>query len=126
MNMRAIRSTRTIPEMAVRSAIHGLGYRYRLHIKGLPGKPDIVFGPKKKIVFVHGCFWHQHPDKTCPDSRLPKSRLDYWVPKLARNIERDAENIRALREGGWKVLIVWECQTRKIAPLQKRLVKFLE
>ena len=85
-NMRAIRSTGSRPEMAVRHLVHGMGYRYRLHAKQLPGKPDLVFASRRKVIFVHGCFWHQHPKAGCRDARPPKSNLDYWQPKLERFI----------------------------------------
>ena len=79
----------TKPELAVRSLVHRMGFRYRLHKKGLPGRPDLVFGPRKKVIFVHGCFWHQHPDPACAKSRLPRSRIDYWTPKFEANKARD-------------------------------------
>ena len=124
-NMAAIRSQDTKPELVVRKLLHGMGYRYRLHRKDLPGKPDIVFGSRKKIIFVHGCFWHCHSDKSCP-ARLPKSNTDYWSPKLRRNKERDAANIEKLRAEDWQVEIVWECQTADTGTLAKRLVAFME
>ncbi len=124
--MSAIRSAGMKPEMIVRSLVHRLGYRFRLHAPELPGKPDLVFRPRKKVIFVHGCFWHQHPRPSCRDGRLPKSNSDYWNTKLARNVERDAENIRKLRASGWKVLVVWECDAIKHGDgLAKRLSKFL-
>ncbi|GAB4142597.1 MAG: very short patch repair endonuclease [Sphingomonadales bacterium] len=112
-NMRAIRSKGMKPEMVVRRLVHSMGYRYRLHRKDLPGKPDLVFGPRRKVIFVHGCFWHQHDDPACKLAHAPKSRLDYWQPKLARNKERDAANLAALEALGWQVLTVWECETRQ-------------
>lgn len=111
-NMRRIRSKDMKPEMVVRRLVHGMGYRYRLHRKDLPGKPDLVFPGRKKVIFVHGCFWHQHGDPDCKIARRPKSNLDYWNPKLDRNVERDARNQAKLREMGWDPLIVWECQAR--------------
>lgn len=106
--MRAIRSKDMKPELAVRRAAYALGYRYRLHRKDLPGKPDLAFISKKKAIFVNGCFWHQH--KTCREGRPPKSNSAYWAPKLQRNIERDRENVEALELAGWTVLTLWECE----------------
>lgn len=108
--MRRIRSKDTKPEMALRSSLHKHGYRFRLHAKDLPGKPDIVFRSLKKAIFVHGCFWHQHENPNCVDSRIPNSRPDYWQPKLLRNKERDIEHTNNLRMMGWKVKTVWECE----------------
>lgn len=112
-NMRRIRSKDMKPEMVVRRLVHGMGYRYRLHRKDLPGKPDLVFPSRKKVIFVHGCFWHQHGDPECKIARRPKSNLDYWNPKLDRNVNRDAQNQAELREAGWEYLIVWECEARE-------------
>lgn len=111
------------PEMVVRRLIHGLGFRYRLHDKSLPGKPDLVFKKRRKIVFVHGCFWHRH--ENCRLARLPKSRVDFWLPKLDRNRERDAENSRRLKELGWEVLVIWECEITKVDLLKERIKDFL-
>src|SRR5579863_5915913 len=102
--MRRIRSTDTSPELIVRRLVHGMGYRYRLHVASLPGKPDLVFVGRKKIIEVRGCFWHQHTG--CIDSHIPKSRVRYWGPKLGRNKSRDAANLRRLRLQGWRVLIL--------------------
>ena len=107
-HMRRIRKTDTKPELRVRCAAHGLGYRFRLHRSDLPGTPDLVFPRLNKVVLVHGCFWHQHPG--CRLARRPKSRLDYWLPKLERNRARDRETTTALHALGWSVLVVWECQ----------------
>ena len=107
-HMRRIRKTDTKPEMRVRRAAHSLGYRFRLHRNDLPGTPDLVFPRLKKAVLVHGCFWHQHPG--CRLARQPKTRLDYWLPKLERNRSRDQETTTALHALGWSVLVVWECQ----------------
>ena len=107
-NMRRIKSKNTKPEVLLRSLLHRQGYRFRIHCKDLPGKPDIVFPGRRKVVFVHGCFWHQHQD--CREGRIPSSRQDYWGPKLKRNRERDAAAIAELRERGWEVEIVWECE----------------
>ncbi|MEW2913212.1 DNA mismatch endonuclease Vsr [Leisingera sp. JC11] len=122
-NMAKIRAKNTKPEMLVRRMVHGMGYRYRLHRKDLPGKPDLVFGPRRKVIFVHGCFWHLHD---CRDGRIPASRRDYWEPKLQRNAERDAEQLAALQAAGWQVLTVWECETKDLGALQSRLAEFLE
>lgn len=123
--MRAIRSKNTRPEMHIRRALHGLGYRYTVHQKGLPGSPDLAFSAKKKAVFVHGCFWHGHELTSCPTSKTPKRNADYWVPKLLRNKERDAENIRALRTAGWDVLVVWECELKDFEQVLSRIRTFL-
>ena len=109
--MARVRGKDTKPEMVVRRLVHAMGYRYRLHRKDLPGKPDLVFPRLRKIIQVHGCFWHQHPDPACRRARIPKSRREFWVPKLEGNARRDIENERALRELGWDVLVVWECET---------------
>ena len=123
--MSRIRSKGMKPEMIVRRLLHGMGYRYRLHRKDLPGKPDLVFVSRRKVLFVHGCFWHQHGDPLCKIARMPKTRLEYWIPKLERNVQRDLEHQAALAALGWKVLTVWECQTRDTAALAERLVGFL-
>ena len=112
-NMAAIRSDGMKPEMMVRSLVHGMGYRYRLHARDLPGKPDLVFRPRKRVIFVHGCFWHQHGRAACNDGRAPKSNLGYWAGKLARNVERDARNLDDLEAMGWKALVLWECDVLK-------------
>ena len=112
------------PEMLVRSIVHGMGYRYRLHAADLPGNPDIVFPSRGKVIFVHGCFWHRHG--TCKNTRWPKSRLDFWRPKLEQNHERDKINKRRLQKLGWKVFVVWECQLGKLPSLTERLRAFLE
>ena len=125
-NMAAIRSRDTKPEMIVRRLVHGMGYRYRLHRKDLPGKPDLVFGPRRKVIFVHGCFWHQHEAEHCLDGRKPKSNTGYWNGKLARNVARDKKNRQLLEEAGWRVLVIWECETRDIAALRRRISAFLD
>ena len=125
-NMSAIRSTGMKPELLVRSLVHRLGYRYRLHAKDLPGKPDLVFRSRQKVIFVHGCFWHQHPKQSCRDGRAPKSNLGYWTGKLARNVERDARHLVALKGMGWRVLVIWECEALKGGDaLARRIEKFL-
>lgn len=125
-NMAKIRSTNTKPEIAVRRMLHAAGYRFRIHRKDLPGKPDIVFPSRKAIVQVHGCFWHRHPDPDYKDATMPKSRLEYWVPKLTRNVERDTQSTEALEALGWRVLIVWECQTSNPDKLMQTLHGFLD
>jgi DNA mismatch endonuclease, patch repair protein len=124
-NMRRIKSKGMKPELAVRQLAHRLGYRYRLHRKDLPGKPDLVFGPAHKAIFVHGCFWHGHDDPACRDGRAPRSNQSYWLPKLTRNKGRDAASVAALKAAGWHVLVVWECETRDAAVLRTRLEAFL-
>ena len=115
-----------MPEMIVRSSVHRMGYRHRLQAKDLPGKPDLVFRPRKKVIFVHGCFWHQHAKEDCKDGRQPKSNTGYWAPKLARNVERDATNVAALKAAGWRVLVLWECDVLTGGSrLQERIRKFL-
>jgi len=107
-NMRRIRSTDTLPELALRRALHGRGLRYRLHCKDLPGTPDIVFRAARAAIFVNGCFWHRH--ENCRFATRPKTRVEYWEPKLRRNAERDLENQQALLRAGYRVFVVWECQ----------------
>lgn len=124
-NMRAIRSKNMKPEITVRSLVHRLGYRFRLHAKQLPGTPDLVFAGRRKVIFVHGCFWHQHPKSTCRDAKAPDSNAGYWGAKLARNVERDAQNMARLKKEGWKVLVVWECETRNLESLARRICTFL-
>jgi DNA mismatch endonuclease (patch repair protein) len=123
--MRNIRSTNTALEMKVRKFLHSEGYRYRLHGKNLPGKPDIIFASRKKAIFIHGCFWHQHQKATCPISHRPKSNLEYWTPKLLRTVERDKNNKNALKAIGWQVMILWECEIRKWIVLPVRISNFL-
>lgn len=122
-NMRRIKSKGTSPEMRIRRLVHSLGFRYRLHRKDLPGKPDLVFGPRRKVIFVHGCFWHQHTE--CIDGRKPKSNTGYWSGKLDRNVRRDAENQEKLKALGWDVLVIWECETSHSERLENRLPTFL-
>ena len=111
--MGRIRSKNTSPEMLVRRALHAAGLRYRLHVKGMPGKPDLVFPSRRLALFVHGCFWHQHTDPACPETHKPKSRTDYWNPKLARNVAPDERHQAALQEQGWTVMTVWECEVAR-------------
>ena len=108
--MAMIKGKNTKPEMLVRSVCHEMGLRYRLHRKDLPGKPDLVFPKHRLCIFVHGCFWHRHLG--CKYAYTPKSRLDFWLPKLARNVERDLAAQQALQALGWRVVIVWECHTK--------------
>jgi DNA mismatch endonuclease Vsr len=115
----------TKPELAVRGLLHRLGYRFRLHRRGLPGTPDIVFPSRRKLIDVRGCFWHQHPDPNCANSVLPRTRRDWWRQKLECNVARDARNLHALAALGWEVLVVWECETRDLAGLAPRIVTFL-
>jgi DNA mismatch endonuclease (patch repair protein) len=122
-NMRRIRSQNTIPELVLRTLVHKLGHRFRLHHKDLPGKPDLVFPSLRKVIFVHGCFWHQH--SKCREGRIPGSRREYWLPKLTRNQERDATTRRVLKKEGWKVLVVWECQLKSRAKVNKIVSRFL-
>jgi DNA mismatch endonuclease (patch repair protein) len=122
--MSRVRATNTRPELRVRKLIFALGYRYRLHAKDLPGRPDIVFRKLGKVIFVHGCFWHRHT--SCALARLPKSRLDFWLPKLEGNSKRDEQNKRALQREGWKVLTIWECQLKSSERLGERIRRFLD
>lgn len=122
-NMRRIRSADTRPEMIVRRIVHGLGFRYRLHRRDLPGRPDLVFPRLKCVIFVHGCFWHLHPG--CAEGRIPGTRTEYWGPKLRANFSRDCLNRKALEELGWEVLVVWECETKDRDGLTGALRRFL-
>lgn len=122
--MRAVKSKDTGAEMVVRRVVHSLGCRYRLHRTDLPGVPDLVFPARRAVIFVHGCFWHQHD---CPrGARTPKTRRDYWVPKLSRNKARDSQHYRRLGEMGWRVLVLWECETHDRSALVGRVRYFLE
>ncbi len=116
----------TAPEMKVRKLIHSLGYRYRLHGPSLLGKPDLVFAGRKKVIFVHGCFWHRHPDSSCRLARLPKSRLEFWVPKLDKNRLRDERVRKELSQQGWQALTIWECQLVDIAAVSQQVRSFLD
>ena len=115
-NMSRIRSKDTIPEMHVRSALHRAGYRFRLHVKDLPGKPDIVLPKYKTVIFVHGCFWHRHSG--CPRATMPSSNQEYWQEKFQRNVERDKREQVELKKLGWKVIVVWECSVKQETFLQ--------
>ena len=122
--MSAIRSKDTKPEIAIRSALHRLGYRFRLHVSTMPGRPDIVLPRYATAIQIRGCFWHGH---TCPDGHLPNSRRDYWIPKLSKNQNRDRRNDSKLRRSGWSLLIVWECQCTpsKLSKTIKRIERHL-
>ena len=122
-NMARIRSHNTKPEKIVRQLVTALGLRYRLQRRDLPGKPDLVFGPSRTVLFVHGCFWHQHGH--CGAGRLPTANRGFWTTKLTRNIERDAAAKTALKKLGWRVLTVWECETKQPERLQRRLARLL-
>lgn len=123
--MGMIRSKNTKPEMVVRRLIHSLGYRYRLYSGKLPGRPDLVFSRRKKLIFVHGCFWHMH--EGCRINKPPKSKLDYWQPKLLGNVTRDAATREKLVALGWDVLVIWECETesKDTTNLERRIREFL-
>jgi DNA mismatch endonuclease, patch repair protein len=121
--MALIRSRNTKPEIAVRSLIHRMGYRYRLHASDLPGRPDLVFRARRKVIFVHGCFWHLH--RNCPNCRLPKSRRDYWKPKLERNAMRDKQVRQRLRHLGWRFSVGWECELKRPQNLSRKVRIFL-
>lgn len=120
--MSRVRSKDTRPELFVRRLIHGAGFRYRLHVRGLPGSPDLVFSSRKKVIFVHGCFWHSHVG--CQHARIPKSRTDFWIAKLGANRVRDERNVHALVDAGWKVMVLWECELRS-PELMEKIREFL-
>jgi DNA mismatch endonuclease, patch repair protein len=121
--MRSVRSENTKPEIIVRQILHSLGYRFRLHLQNLPGKPDIVLPRHHKIILVHGCFWHQHPG--CKDAERPQSNTDYWNRKLDRNVQRDQEHMAALSESSWRILVIWTCETRNKDRLRQKLETFM-
>ncbi len=121
--MQAVKSKDTAPELLVRSLAHRMGYRFRLHRKDLPGKPDLVFPGRRKVIFVHGCFWHGHD--CARGARVPKSNRDYWTKKIARNRERDRAACAALMDSGWAYLIVWECDLGNEKGLKAQVRKFL-
>ena len=120
--MARVRAANTRPEMAVRRVVHGLGYRFRLHRRDLPGTPDLVLPRHRTVVFVHGCFWHQHDCRR--GRKQPESNREYWGPKLARNVERDGEACAALKGLGWRVITIWECQVRELA-FEDRIARLL-
>ena len=121
--MAGIRGKDTKPETSVRNALHRRGYRYRLHNPKLPGKPDLAFTSRKAVIMVHGCFWHWHG---CPKGQLPKSQVDYWLPKLEQNVRRDRTNIERLELLGWRVLVIWQCQTVDADVLGAQFRAFLD
>ena len=121
--MSLVRGRDTKPEMSVRRLVHGMGYRYRLHRRDLPGSPDMVFPSRRRAIFVHGCFWHRHPQ--CKLARVPKSRREFWVPKLEGNRLRDMANQKRLRETGWDLMVIWECETSDRDELSVRIKSFL-
>lgn len=121
--MSAVRGRDTKPELAVRRLLHSMNYRYRLHRKDLPGCPDLVFGSRRKAIFVHGCFWHRHPG--CSRTTFPKTRSEFWAEKFGQNVERDRKVERTLKELGWSGLVVWECETKALERLVHKLQDFL-
>lgn len=122
--MSRVRNKNTKPEIAVRRVLYAAGYRYRLHVAKLPGKPDLVFLGRRKIIFVHGCFWHRHSG--CTGARIPKSRTEFWTEKLAKNSLRDHKKQADLEALGWSILVVWECEIHDSEELKRRLITFLE
>lgn len=122
--MARVRSKDSKPELLIRRMIYAMGYRYRLHAKELPGKPDIVFRPLRKAIFVHGCFWHRH--ENCALARLPKSRLSFWMPKLEKNKERDRQIKTLLKKMHWRTLTIWECEIDNPTRVQNRIRRFLD
>ena len=123
--MSRVRGSDTKPELVVRRLAHAMGYRFRLHRKDLPGKPDLVFPSRSAVILVHGCFWHRHPDPSCKLARMPKSRPEFWGPKFTANKERDAIVERRLNESGWRVLTVWECELRDRKAVSAKIRDFL-
>lgn len=121
--MRRVRSTDTTPELIVRKLAHSLGFRYRLYKKELPGKPDLVFSGKRKVIFVHGCFWHGHKCKR--GNRLPKKNREYWTKKIDANMKRDKKHVEELKMAGWSVLTIWECETKDQKSLIHKIVEYL-
>lgn len=122
--MAAVRSKNTGPELAVRRIAHGLGYRYRLHVPTLPGTPDLVFPARRKIILVHGCFWHRH--RGCRYASFPKTHIKSWHEKFDRNLARDRKNARVLRKLGWEILVVWQCELKNRIKLSRRIDDFLK
>ncbi|KPW75609.1 MULTISPECIES: very short patch repair endonuclease [Pseudomonas syringae group] len=117
--MKLVKQKDTKPEMVVRRLLHKIGLRFRLHVRELPGTPDISLPKHETVIFVHGCFWHRHP--CCRYASIPKTRQEFWLPKFATNVERDIRKATQLREMGWRVLTVWECETKDVIELQARL-----
>jgi DNA mismatch endonuclease Vsr len=124
-NLAAVAGKDTTPELLVRRMLHRMGFRFRLHRRDLPGTPDIVLAGRRKILEVRGCFWHRHPDPACRNAVLPKVRAEWWAAKLARNVARDERNLAALRDAGWSVLVLWECEVKDDIVLSDRLRSFL-
>lgn len=122
--MRSVKGADTGPEMTVRRLVHRMGYRFRLHRKDLPGKPDLTFPRLRKVVFVHGCFWHGHD--CARGARPPKANAEYWRTKIGRNAARDAAHIVALQNEGWAAAVIWECELKKMERVEKRIATFLE
>ncbi len=121
--MSRVRARDTKPELRLRRLIHGMGFRYRLHVAKLPGTPDLVFPGRRAVIFLHGCFWHRHPG--CKLARMPKSRLDFWKPKLEGNRRRDLANLEKLSRMGWRALVVWECEMSDIESVRRKVRAFL-
>ena len=124
LQMSRVKSVDTKPEMLVRKLVFAMGYRYRIHDKRLPGKPDLIFASRKKIIFVNGCFFHRHDG--CVLARIPKTRMDFWIPKLEGNKLRDRKILASLAQEGWSVLVVWECELKNVPEIRIRLRSFLE
>jgi DNA mismatch endonuclease, patch repair protein len=122
--MASIHSVNTIPELTLRRILHRLGYRYRIHVKDLPGSPDLVFPGRKKVIFVHGCFWHRH--KGCAYTTTPKTRTEFWVNKFEANVKRDRRNQQQLKEMGWQFKIVWECELKHSEKVVGKITRFLD
>lgn len=123
LHMARIRRANTLPELIVRRLLHRLGYRFRLQLRGVPGRPDVAFPSRKKAIFVHGCFWHAH--EGCPTHRIPKTRTEFWLTKFSRNRERDKRLLSAATEAGWGCLVLWECELGSTTLLTERLTSFL-
>lgn len=122
--MRRVRSKDTTPEKKVRSLLHGIGFRFRLHRKDLPGKPDIVLPKHRTVIFIHGCFWHRHPG--CPRASTPATKQDYWLPKFRRTVKRDKKNQAELLRLGWRVIVVWECEIKDMNMLGDTLTRIIK
>ncbi len=124
LQMARVKSRDTGPELCVRRVVSSLGFRYRLSMKGVPGRPDLVFKGRRKAIFVHGCFWHRHAG--CALARLPKTRHEFWVPKLEANRSRDERNMERLHRDGWRVLVIWECELGNISSVTEKVAQFLK
>ena len=122
--MARIKSKDTKPEILIRKMVHGMGFRFRLHVTSLPGRPDLAFRRMKKVIFVNGCFWHHH--NGCKYARMPKSKLEFWIPKLTATTARDTRNIAALESAGWQTLTIWECELADIIAVKKKIMFYLE